>query len=137
MDGAKSLAVIVQSGGFDHVHYALVMASTAAATGRRTVLFFTGRALRALAGPQGWLELDRGDDGTTPASRNAAMRAAGVGDFETLLSACAELGVRFIACEMGMRLAGLRHDQLRKDFDIEQAGMATLLNAADGPIVHV
>ena len=35
--------------------------------------------------------------------RDALNRQRGVGDFETLLEACVELGARFIVCEMGLR----------------------------------
>ena len=37
--------------------------------------------------------------------RSTAQR--GVGDFETLLQACVELGARFIVCEMGLRSLGI------------------------------
>ena len=37
----------------------------------------------------------------------AINRKAGVGDFETLLAACVELGARFIVCEMGLRSLGI------------------------------
>ena len=51
--------------------------------------------------------------------RDATNRERGVGDFETLLQACVELGARFIVCEMGLRSLGIAledHD-LRFDED--------------------
>ena len=49
------LSVLVLSGQFERVHYALVMTSAAAAIGTPSTLFFTDQALRALIadGPDG------------------------------------------------------------------------------------
>ena len=44
----QKLSVIVFSGDYDRVHYALAMASAAAATNRAVTLFFTMAATRAL-----------------------------------------------------------------------------------------
>jgi peroxiredoxin family protein len=132
--GARALAVIVQSGGFDRVHYALVLASATAAIGRPAILFFTGRALRALLA-EGWRTLDSADDGSAPADRDADLAAKGVADFETLLAACRDLDVRMIACEMGLRSEGLEGAMFRADLTVERAGVVTLLTAAEGAVV--
>lgn len=133
---APTLAVIVQSGGYDRAHYALVLASAAAAVGRPAILFLTGRGLRALL-PGAPGALDPADDGSPADERDRALGALGVATFETLVSACAELGVRFIACEMGLRAEALTPSDLRTDLDVEVAGVVTLLAEADGPILHV
>ena len=132
--GVRGLALIVQSGGYDRVHYALVLAAGAAAIGRPAILFFTGRALRALL-PDGWRTLDAADDGTGPAERDAVLAARGVADFETLLAACRDLDVRMIACEMGLRAEGLEGAALRPDLTVERAGVVTLLTEAGGAVV--
>src|SRR5262249_60654690 len=54
-------------------------------------------------------------------------RERGVGDFETLLSACVELGARFIVCEMGLRSLGIDRSGLRTDVPFTVAGIVTLL----------
>ena len=51
----------------------------------------------------------------------------GVGDFETLLQACIELGARFIVCEMGLRSLGIDRSELRTDVPFTVAGIVTLL----------
>jgi len=128
--GLDKLSVLVLSGRFERVHYALVMASAAAAIGMPATLFFTDAALRALtsgaAGVPGWraLAADGGRDG---GAVDDARRARGVAGFEELLSACAELGVRLIACEMGLRAVGLAAAELRADVPIEVAGAVTFL----------
>ncbi|NYZ12958.1 hypothetical protein HL658_10375 [Azospirillum sp. RWY-5-1] len=133
--GPGGLALVVFSGGFDRVHYALVMASAAAATNRRVTLFFTGRALLALmAGdPPGWHGLDPADDGSTPAARDATFAARGLATFEELLSACALLGATIMVCEMGLRALDLPEGwRLRDDVTVQTGGVVTFLNEA-GP----
>jgi peroxiredoxin family protein len=128
--GPDKLSLIVMSGTFERVHYALVLASAAAAIGRPATLFFTDAALPALGGMSaeqpGWAALTSAAHGTGRAA-DEAYRARGVAGFEELLSACAALGVRFIACEMGLRTVGLDAAGLRPDLPIELAGVVTLL----------
>lgn len=112
------LSLIVRSGDYESVHYALALASAALAVNKPAVLFFTMNGLRALTGPPPSLA-DWG--------RNALMRERGVGDFETLLQACVELGGRFIACEMGLRALGIERSELRTDIPFTVAGIVTLL----------
>lgn len=114
------LPIIVHAEDFERVHYALVLASGAAAIDRRPILFFTGPALVALID---WRRL-RG------AEIDAQFRARGVVGFEELLAACAALGVRIIACEMALKARGFVASELRRDIAIEVAGVVTLLNAA-------
>lgn len=134
----QALSLVVFSGGFDRVHYALVMAGAAAATNRRVTLFFTGRALRALVheeepGVLGWHDLDAADDGSRPAERDRFFGAHGMATFEELLSACALLNVKFLACEMGLRALGLPAEaRLRDDIPVTTAGVVTYLGEAEG-----
>lgn len=136
MQGPDSLSIIVFAGGFDRVHYALVMASAAAATNRKVTLFFTGRALRALVeapapGDRGWHGLDAADDGSHPAERDRWFAANGLATFEELLSACVALDVTVMACEMGLRALGLPAGvSLRADVPVTAGGVVTFLNDA-------
>jgi peroxiredoxin family protein len=123
-DGPDKLSIVVFDGRFDRVHYALVMASAAAATSRDATLFFTGKALPALM-PDGWRRL-KGE----PERIDADFKARGVADFEALLEACRDLGVRFIACEMGLRAAGIVEADLDPDLPVEIAGVVTFLGDA-------
>lgn len=123
----SGLVLVIQSGGYDRVHYALVMAAAAVATGRPVCLFFTGRALPALLDRDGWKRLDFSDDGTSPEARDATLAHRGVGTFDELLTGCAELGVTFLACEMGWRALGIREPVLHPGLNVETTGMVTLL----------
>lgn len=112
------LSIIVRSAAYEDAHYALALAAAALAVNKPAILFFTMGGLRALMGPPPTLD-DWG--------RDAINRARGVGDFETLLQACIELGARFIVCEMGLRSLGLDKARLRGDVPFTVAGIVTLL----------
>jgi peroxiredoxin family protein len=129
--GIGALSIVVFDGRFDRVHYALVLASAAVATNRPATLFFTGQALRALL-PEGWRRLD-GD----AEMREADFATRRVATFAELLDACRALGVRFIACEMGLRALGLAAADLAVPAEI--AGVVTLLaeTPRDGQLLFV
>jgi peroxiredoxin family protein len=112
------LSVIVRAGDYESAHYALALASAAVAVGKPAVLFFTMAGIHALMGPPPPL-----DDW----QRDALYRERGIGDFETLLQACIELGARFIVCEMGLRALGIDATRLRSDVPFTVAGIVTLL----------
>ncbi|MEQ8967890.1 MAG: DsrE family protein [Azospirillaceae bacterium] len=117
------LTLVVQDGRFERVHYALVLASAAAAIGRPALLFFTGRALAALA-PKGWRRLD-GD----PEGQEARLAERRVATFAELLEACRDLDVRIVACEMGLRAEAMAPDDLDPALGVEIAGAVTMLEA--------
>ena len=112
------VSIIVRSDRYEDVHYALALASAAVAVNKPAVLFFTMGGLRALTGPP---------PGLVDWGRDALNRERGVGDFETLLQACIELGVRFIVCEMGLRSLAIDRSALRADVPFVVAGIVTLL----------
>jgi peroxiredoxin family protein len=116
--GQMGVSVIVRSGDYESAHYALALASAAVAVNQKAVLFFTMGGLRALMGPPPMLE---------DWQRDAVNKQRGVGDFETLLQACIELGARFIVCEMGLRSLGIDKSELRGDVPFTVAGIVTLL----------
>jgi peroxiredoxin family protein len=130
------LSLAVFSGNFERVHYALVLASGAAAIDTPVTLFFTMGACRALARNEGWRSLTVGGDSglreDTGGDADDAFRDKRVGTFEELLSACVELKVRFLVCEMGLRALDMSFDDLRGDLPIEICGVVTFLNDASG-----
>lgn len=133
----RGLALIIHSAAFEKVHYALATASAAAAVGRPVILFFAMGATRALEANGGWRQL-KADNGGTATDADAAFEELGIADFETLLAACVELGVRVMACEIGLAVEGLARQDLRPDLGLEEGGLATLmLEAGDGNVVFV
>ena len=112
------VSVILRSDDYESAHYALALAAAALAVNKQAVRFFTMGGIRALQGsPPALNDWDR----------DALNRARGVGDFETLLQACIELGARLIVCEMGLRSLDIDRASLRADVPFTVAGIVTLL----------
>lgn len=138
------LSIVVFSGDFDRVHYALVMAAAAVASNTPVTLFFTmwaGRALErpAADGSPAWHRMPVTGGGTTAAAMDADFGARGVARFEELLEACVALGVTVMVCEMGLRALGMEPDALRPDIPVAKGGVVTFLADAsrDGAMVFV
>jgi peroxiredoxin family protein len=117
---APPLGVLLLSGEHERAHYALVLATGAAALGRDVTLFATNAGCRLLLDPSPLLA----------EAREAALEARGVAPIAVLLPAAAELGIRRIACEAGLRAEDLAGAPLAPG--VEVAGVATFL-AAVGP----
>ncbi len=113
------LALLLISGSHERAHYAFVLASGAAALGRKVVLFATNGGCHALCADWSGLE-DAGRDGR--------VRMRGVAGLEELREAARELGVRLIACEAGLRAGDIPMAALWPG--VELAGVATFLEAA-------
>ncbi len=129
------LSVVVFSGHFDKVHYALTLAAAAVATDTPATLFFTMGALRALQAPgadgqAAWRSLALSDGDGDGGTRDDDFEARGVATLEKLLAATTEMGARFLVCEMGLRALGLEAGALRDDIAIESVGAVTFLNDA-------
>ena len=143
------LSVIVYSGAYDRVHYALVLAAAAAAIGRPVTLFFTMGACKALARPgadgkPAWRKLPLSENlgskaGGTGGKRDDGYGKAGVATFEELLASCVQFGVKFMVCEMGLRAMGLEGKPLRDDVPIVEGGVVSFLNDAskDGAVLFI
>lgn len=112
------LGVLLMSGSHDRAHYAFVVASGAAALGRSVIIFATNR---------GCIALCRDWSGLSGADRDARIQARGVAGLDTLRDACAEMSVRMIACEAGLRAEALDPSLLLAN--VEVGGIATFLSA--------
>lgn len=119
------LGLVVLSGEYARVHYALMMASSAAAIDREVTLFFTMDAVTALLQGEGWKAL-------AGAERDAELRRRNVADMETLLEACAAMEVRVLVCEAGLKALDLEVGALRGDLGIEVTGLVTFYGIVGG-----
>jgi peroxiredoxin family protein len=129
----EKLSIVVFSGEFDKIHYALVMASAAAAIDIPATLFFTMGASRALLAEPSWRNLPAGEiggAGELAGDVDDGFKERTVADFEDLLQACTSLGVKFMVCDMGLRAMDLEGALLREDIPIETGGMVTFLGDA-------
>jgi peroxiredoxin family protein len=133
----QRLALLLLSGTFERAHYALAMASAAAALDRPVTLFVTLAGARAFLAPDeggrpAWAALPVAPElavsgAADGADLDAAYRAQGVAGFEELLEACRSLGVEFMVCEMGLRALRLGAAMLRDDVPFRPGGLASLL----------
>lgn len=137
--GPDKLSIVVFSGFYDRVHYALVMAAAAAATNRAVTVFFTMGAARALERGQGWKRLPVSEGAMDAATMDATFRQRNVASFEELLDSCVALGVTFMVCEMGLKALGMDAANLRPDIPLAQGGVVTFLADAskDGAMMFV
>ena len=121
---AKPLGILLISGGHERVHYALVLATGAAALGRDVTLFATNAGCRLFLAEAPLL--------ADP--REVALAETGVAGIAVLLEAAQELGLRLIACEAGLRSERLTEAPLLSAVTV--AGVASFLAAVgDGQIV--
>ncbi len=124
---SEPLGVMLLSGAHDRAHYAFVVAAGAAALGRTVVLFATNL---------GCLALCHDPSGLTDFPRDARIQARGVAGLVTLRDACAEMDVRMIACEAGLRAEAIDPAHLLPH--IQVAGIASFLAAVGtGQVVTI
>jgi len=123
MTAPDKLSIIVFSGDYDRIHYALAMASSAVAIDRDVTLFFTMEGIRAVM-------RDDADGAPDWSAREADYAAKKIGTANEMMSACIELGATFMVCEMGLRATGINQDDLRDDVSIATGGIVTFLNDA-------
>ena len=132
----RRLSLIVFSGDFDRVHYALAMASAAAAMDRPVTLFFSGRALHffladAVDGTPGWAALNSGEISKTTIERNEELKNDGIGTIEELALAGINLDVSFFWCDMGVKATNLAANMFRTDIPTRGGGLVSFLSEAE------
>ncbi len=115
------LGILLISGTQERAHYALILATAAAAIGRPVTLFATNEGCHALL---------KDPSSLADFPRDAAMQSRGVAGLADLRTAAIDLGVRLIACEAGLRMAGLDPAALLPA--VEVAGVVTWLEATRG-----
>jgi uncharacterized protein len=118
------LGILLRHGDHEAAHYALVLATGAAAVGRPVTLFATNAGCRLLLAESPLLTDDR----------EALLAGRGVAPIATLLEAATDLGIRRIACEAGLRAEALEHAALAPG--VEVAGVVSFLAAVgDGQLI--
>lgn len=143
------LSIVVYSGHYDKVHYALVLAAAAAAVSRPVTLFFTMGACHALKrhdsdGNPAWRAMrlsedDKAGEAANGGDRDDDFKAMNVATFEELLQSCVQLDVTFMVCEMGLRAEGLEGHPLRDDIPLTEGGAVTFLHdtSKDGSVIFI
>lgn len=158
-DEDKKLVIMAWSGDLDKVWPTLILATTGAAMGMRTTVFFTFWGLFPLVKNdvritgESWMQkmLSMMNRGGTEHLKLGRMNFAGMGprmmkklaaDHKVatpteLLELARDLGVRLVPCQMTMDMLGLRREDLIDGLD-EPAGATTaLLEAQDAVTLFI
>ena len=153
---AKKCVLILMSGDFDHAFAAFTIASTAAAMGSETTIFFTFWGIKAvqkgnftgkgLFGRMVGVMNRGGIDVIGPSRFNfmgigrwmfkKMMRDKGVTSLPELRQACIDLGVRFLVCKTSMDVMEIEEDDLIPEAR-EVVGAATMLAEAEQAQVNL
>src|SRR5690349_8593964 len=151
----NKLVIFAWSGELDKIWPTLILATTGAAMGKETTVFFTFWGLFPLVKNQvritgeNWMQkmlstMNRGGDehlklskmnfaGAGPAMMNYLAREHHVASPHELLEMAKELGVHLVPCQMTMDLLGLKREDLIDGLD-EPAGATVALAEAQGAI---
>ena len=137
-DPLAQLSIVIYDGHYDKIHYAMAMASSAAAIDKSVTLFFTMDAAKALM-QSGWRDLPLSQGSGNGGAMDDGFKSQKIATFEELLSACIELGVTIMVCEMGLKARDLSAGTLRDDIPITPGGLVTFLSDAhaDGSVVFI
>ena len=128
----EKATIVVQSGDFDKVYSALIIANGALAMGMEASMFFTFWGLQRLK--KGQLE-------SGPLSKmhflglgkwmvKRRMKKSGVVSLERLAQDFKALGGRIFACDMTMDIMGVGPQDLRQDLIAEYCGVGTYIEEA-------
>jgi len=152
---AEKLVIFAWSGELDKIWPTLILATTGAAMGKETTVFFTFWGLFPLVKNdvritgENWMQkmlsmMNRGGTGHLKLSK---MNFAGAGKAmmlhleaehkvatpQELMTLAQEMGVKMVPCQMTMDLLGLRREDLIDGLE-EPAGATTALAEAQGAI---
>jgi len=152
---ANNLVIFAWSGELDKIWPTLILATTGAAMGKETTVFFTFWGLFPLAKNkvritgENWMQrmlsvMNRGGDehlklskmnfvGAGPAMMKSLATGHHVASPHELIEMAKELGVHLIPCQMTMDMLGLKREDLIDGLE-EPAGATKALAEAEGAI---
>jgi peroxiredoxin family protein len=150
---AKKLVIFAWSGELDKIWPTLILATTSAAMGQDTTVFFTFWGLfplvknRKRITGENWMQkmlslMNRGGIshlklskmnllGAGPAMMRSLAKSHKVASPAELLELAKEMGVKLIPCQMTMEMMGLHREDMIDGLE-EPAGATTALLAAQG-----
>ena len=128
----EKATIVVQSGEFDKLYSALIIANGALAMGMEASMFFTFWGLQRLKKGQ----LDKG-----PLSKmhmlglgkwmvKRRMRKAGAASLDRMLDDFVELGGKLMACDMTMEIMGIKKEDLRDDLITDYCAVGSYIQEA-------
>lgn len=150
---AKKLVIVQCSGDLERSWATMILATTSAAMGQDTTVFFTFWGLFPLVKNEKritgetWMQkmlsvMNRGGMdhlktsklnfvGAGPAMMRSLAKSHNVASPDELLTMAKDLGVKLVPCQMTMEMMGLKREDLVEGLE-EPAGATTMLLAAQG-----
>lgn len=128
--GPERATIILHSGSYDRVSYALSLANIALASEMEVHILLTYGGLRRFT--RGHVE-DLGEE-TSPQFRDVVarrLRSKGIESISGLLANARTLGLRLYACPNAMAALNIAHSELAPEVD-EVMGLAAFLSFARG-----
>jgi len=129
---ADKATIIVQSGDYDKLYSALIVANGALAMGMEASMFFTFWGLQRLkkgqleAGPLSKMHFL----GLGKWMVRRRMKKANAASMETMLADFVELGGKLMACDMTMEIMGIRKEDLREDLISDYCAVGSYIQEA-------
>ena len=128
----EKLTIVVHSGDMDKIYSTLIIANGALSMGMEASLFFTFWGLQRLQ--KGCLEKGSLSKmhllGIGKSMLKRRMNKANVSSLERLMKDFKELGGKIIACDMTMKIMGIKKEDLREDLITEYGAVGTYIQEA-------
>ncbi|MFO8061292.1 MAG: DsrE/DsrF/DrsH-like family protein [bacterium] len=128
----KKATIVVQSGDYDKIYSAMIIANGALSMGMETTLFFTFWGLERLKkgglskGPLSKMNFL----GLGKLMMKMKMKNAGVEPLEKMMEDFKILGGKIIACDMTMSVMGIDKTDLNEEVIDDYAGVGSYINQA-------
>ncbi|MDY6787522.1 MAG: DsrE/DsrF/DrsH-like family protein [candidate division WOR-3 bacterium] len=128
----KKTTIVVQSGDYDKLYSAMIIANGSLSMGMDTTLFFTFWGLERLKrgglskGPLSKMNLL----GLGKMFMKMKMKSAGVEPLEKMMEDFKILGGKIIACDMTMSVMGIDKKDLNEEVIDDYAGVGSYINQA-------
>ena len=134
---AEKATIVVESGDFDKLYSALIIANGALAMGMEASMFFTFFGLLRLKKGQ----LDKGQLsrmhflGLGKWMIKRRMKKANAASLERMLADFVELGGKIMACDLTMEIMGVTKEDLRDDLISDYCAVGSYIQEARGSTI--
>ena len=130
---AEQVTIILHSGSYDKVNYALSLASVCLAMGMATHMLLTYGGLKRFV--KGHLEDMEGTDSEFQVMFQRGIASGGIRSIEAMLADARKLGLRLYACANAMANMSVARQDLVEEVD-EVMGLATFVQLAKNASIN-
>ncbi len=130
---SEQATIILHSGSYDRVSYALSLASICLAMGMEAHILLTYGGLKRFV--KGHLEDMEGTDSEFQVMFQRGIASGGIRSIETMLADARKLGLKLYACANAMANMGIARQDLAEEVD-EVMGLATFVQLAKNASIN-